>query len=54
MLLEDPKLLEKLNHEVREAMGMDVSALPAAGKNTPSANGNGAAAEPKQKEKAKK
>jgi len=49
MLLENPELLARLNNEVREAMGMDVT--PETTKKEPSANGNG---EAKPKEKAAK
>ncbi|NOS83710.1 MAG: recombinase RecA [Ignavibacteria bacterium] len=49
MLLENPELLARLNNEVREAMGMDVT--PETAKKEPSANGNG---EAKPKEKAAK
>ena len=49
MLLENPELLARLNNEVREAMGMEVT--PETTKKEPSANGNGDA---KPKEKAAK
>lgn len=49
MLLENPELLARLNNEVREAMGMDVT--PETTKKEPLANGNG---EAKPKEKAAK
>jgi len=49
MLLENPELLARLNNEVREAMGMEVT--PETTKKEPSANGNG---EAKPKEKAAK
>jgi recombination protein RecA len=49
MLLENPELLARLNNEVREAMGMDVT--PETTKKEPSTNGNG---EAKPKEKAAK
>jgi len=49
MLLENPELLARLNNEVREAMGMDVT--PETAKKEPSTNGNG---EAKPKEKAAK
>lgn len=47
MLLENPELLAKLNNEVREAMGMDVT--PETTKKEPSSNGSNGEAKPKEK-----
>lgn len=47
MLLENPELLAKLNNEVREAMGMDVT--PETTKKDPSSNGSNGEAKPKEK-----
>lgn len=47
MLLENPELLARLNNEVREAMGMDVT--PETTKKDPSSNGSNGEAKPKEK-----
>lgn len=47
MLTENPELLAKLNNEVREAMGMDVT--PETAKKDPSSNGSNGEAKPKEK-----
>lgn len=47
MLTENPELLAKLNNEVREAMGMDVT--PETAKKDPSSNGSSGEAKPKEK-----
>ncbi len=52
MLTENPELLAKLNNEVREAMGMDVSTETT--KKEPAAGSNGSNGEAKIKEKAAK
>lgn len=49
MLTENPELLAKLNNEVREAMGMDVSSEAAGMEQPVSANGSNGEAKPKEK-----
>lgn len=49
MLTENPELLAKLNNEVREAMGMDVSSEAAGIEQPVSTNGSNGEAKPKEK-----
>ncbi len=49
MLLENPELLAKLNNEVREAMGMDVTSESTKKESAAASNGTNGESKPKEK-----